>query len=81
MQTQNALNCHNRSVYKKMMKLGVETGILDEIGTFLLYIGCKEWISIGRTNFLRPQNMEQNRLDPCRGQILSKVEIDIVVTN
>ena len=60
------------------MKLGVETGILDEIGTFLLYIGCKD---IGRTNFLRPQNMEQSRLDPCRGQILSKVEIDIVVTN
>jgi hypothetical protein len=22
-----------------------------------------------------------NRLDPCRGQILSKVEIDIVLTN
>jgi hypothetical protein len=43
---------------KKMMYLGVETGIPDEIGTFLLYIGCKEWKSICRTNILRAQNME-----------------------
>jgi hypothetical protein len=59
LQTQNALNFFDQNVSKKDDVIGVERGILDEIGTFLLYIGCKEWKSICRTNNLRAQNIER----------------------
>ena len=64
----------------KMMYLRVGMGILDEIGTFLLYIGCRVEKYLSNEFFERSKH-GTSWLDPYRGQILSKIEIDIIVTN
>jgi len=58
LQTQNALN-YDQNVSKEDDVIGVETGFLDERGTFLLYIGFKERKSICRTNNSRARNIER----------------------